>query len=431
MNQLRLQQLLLAIPAMAVAWVGAIWFIGRATSPSWAAVMWVASSAPDQVLIRAQLATFPERSSSRLPSVVTAQIAQPGAPMLVEGAVGPDGIVDFDVASSAAVSQHEVALFTADQGERLAFGRWTQAELTAPVTLGESPRPVTLLPSGPTFAWSLRHGVLTVPVPDELRLTALAPGAAGVSSAAVSLELEGATGPNGQTQTTLTDGETWPVTPHHHVVEATLRSTSVDGVESSATVLLPVVAGAIAARVERGGLQVISPVPRAQAYVAISRADRVIALGRVALQPQVDSDGGVLHEGRFALSPRLLAELERGPVWAVTSSEPDFASDAAVGWPLSGGEQRVAKFDWGQRFDGFAQQARHVAERRQMWRVYAWSGLGLACLLELGLVWSFAQRTPLPVGVAGVNAGRSGWLAAAAGCVILGFAGLGTLFGFW
>lgn len=432
MNQRGLHGLLLAIPAVAVVWVGAIWFIGRATTPGWAALLWVAKTAPEQVLLRAQVATYPERSVARLPSQVTAQIMRPGAsPVRVEGEVGADGVVDFDVDLPSPVTDCEVTLMASHDGESLVLGRWTTAELQAPLALEVEPTPVTLAPNGPTFVLTLLHGVLTVPVADELRLTALTKAQGKPWTAAVSLELEGATGPNGQTQGRLGDGETWRVTPRHHIVEATLRATNEAGSQVSATTLLPVVAGAIAARVEQGGLRVISPVPRAVVHVAFSRLDGVLALERVQLQPVVNAEGGVFHEGTLALSPRVVAALQLGPVWAVTSSEPDFASEAAVGWPLSDGQQRAAKFRWAERVDGFAQQAVRVAEHRQTWRTCAWSGLGLGCLVELGVIWLFALRAPMPVGVAGMNSGRSRWLAATVGCVILGFAGLGTLFGFW
>lgn len=423
---------MLAIPALAVVWVGVIWFAGQATTPGWAALMWVAKTAPGQLLIRAQLGTHPERSVTRLPSRVTAQIMPRGASSVnIEAAVAADGVVDFDAKLPPSVTDGEVSLVASGDGELLAFGRWATTTSSGPLTLEAEPSPVTLAPNGPTFLLTLHHGVLTVPVADELRLTAVTKELGKPWAGAVSLELEGATGPSGQTQTTLRDGETWRITPRHHIVEATLRVANDVGAPSSATALLPVIAGAIAARLDQGGLRVISPVPRTVAYVAFSRVGDVFGLERVDLHPVVTAEGGVFHEATIALSPRVVSELERAPVWAVTSSEPDFASEAAMGWPLSGGQHRVARFQWAERVDGFAQQAARVSLRRRSLRTYAWGGLGLLCLALLGLVWLFAQRAPEPVGVTGVNSGRSGWLAAAVACVILGFAGLGTLFGFW
>src|SRR5690606_16976864 len=106
----------------------------------------------------------------------------------------------------------------------LRFGPWNPTELASPLRFDGSEGPLILVhlkPQGPTVMLTLRHGVLTVPVADELSVDW---GDAGLPAAPrhLELELDGASA-RGQERLIVSPGETFTLTPTAHVVEATLR----------------------------------------------------------------------------------------------------------------------------------------------------------------------------------------------------------------
>jgi hypothetical protein len=92
---------------------------------------------------------------------------------------------------------------------------------------------------------------------------------------------------------------------------------------------LPVVPGALRARLAGGELVVEAPVPRDVAYYALVTERERLAGGRVTLAPDA--------AGTFSARVRL-PELPVAPTHAVVATERDLRSAAAVGWPLAPGD---------------------------------------------------------------------------------------------
>jgi len=79
--------------------------------------------------------------------------------------------------------------------------------------------------------------------------------------------------------------------------------------------------------------------------------------------------------------------------------------------------------------DGYIEVASGIAGERAARRRYAWGGLVLMCIVELALVWTLDRRATAVDG--SVTSTTRSWFWIAACCVVLGFSGLGSLFGFW
>jgi hypothetical protein len=435
-NQRGLFALLLTIPPLAVLLVAVVWFVGRWGAPRWTAKVWSASTEPGHVLVKAQLTSFPDR---RLPgrAVEVGIILSPifpdyGQPRRLYGQTDREGFVTFEARLSDNRNTHELSL-QAD-GEPVSGNAVLHTRYAEVLSVEDTSTIVHLKPEGLRVEVDLRHGVLTVPVSDDLRLSWPATNPEAAPSK-VTVDLDGALGPAGTQTFDVSSGEWVRITPTEHVVEVGLRAQGVSGVNSGFGVLR-LVPGAIAARLRDDGVvQVISPVPRSEVYVAIATAARVYALERVAVAPvtsaNVGPDTRVRFEGAVQLTAEARRVLEQEGVWAVTSGEPDLLSEARVGWPLNRwAEGRTLKFAWGAVFDGFQDQA----ERNAVWlrdlRFFAWFGLLGAGIVELIVLYALVRRT---ASVDGVDASlaNSTWPWIAVCCVALGFAGLGSLFGFW
>jgi hypothetical protein len=144
---------------------------------------------------------------------------------------------------------------------------------------------------------------------------------------------------------------------------------------------LPVVPGALRARLVDGALVVEAPVPRDVAYYALVNEGQRLAGGRVALTT----------DARGESSARVsLPALPVSPSHAVVATERDLRSAAAVGWPL------VARTDGDPAttfdavdallLDGRTRGAARETARRSRVRWATAAFCGVAVLLELALL---------------------------------------------
>jgi hypothetical protein len=190
---------------------------------------------------------------------------------------------------------------------------------------------------------------------------------------------------------------------------------------------LPVVPGALRARLFGGDLVIEAPVPRDVAYFALVNENGRLFGGRVALAPD-----------RSGASARVrMPELSVPATHAVVSSERDLRSAASVGWPLfvkSDAEPGVT-FDAVDALllDGRPQGATRENARRARVR---WATVGfcaISVLLELALLLAYTRSRDRVLdahlereGIAGDEAARlaparSLWFSVAVAMVALGF----------
>ncbi len=424
-NQRQLLALLWAIPPLAVALVGWAWFAARSAGPQWTATVWVASTEADRVLLRTRVTSLRGRIAPHRPLAVSAEIQRDGETLRrLNGQTTDQGFADFDLRLPRATSEYALSFWIGE--DELPLSWPIESSVPSPLRSVGTPLSVHLKPDGPVVTLALRHGALTVPVPDELQVTW-----AAEEGETLSLELEGAEGSGGERRFQVASGTWLRITPIEHVVEVTLKNAAGTG---TGVGLLPLVPGANAARLEgESTLTVVSPVPRPEVHVAFATESRVLGFERVALRAAHGgiSPGAPVFRGESALAPEVARALASEPVWAVTSSDPDFVSSGQLGWPLNGlAGNRTMHFSWSAVLDGSSQREVESSRRRRDWQVYAWSGLGVACVLVLGLVWILDRRSP---SVDGLDSSRlvRDWLLVAVACVVLGFVALGALFGLW
>lgn len=138
---------------------------------------------------------------------------------------------------------------------------------------------------------------------------------------------------------------------------------------------LPVVPGALHARLEGDELLLQSAVARDWAYYSIVSDQGRLRGGRVAL----------VGDGRGGAAARLPFSVQiKRPLWAVVSSDPDLRAPATVGWPLTLDVDDALTFDVYDRLllDG-APQA--YARSQRVYRHARWLAGGYA-LVSLALV---------------------------------------------
>lgn len=432
MTQRRLFALALMVPALAVLFVGVVWFAGRWSLPRWSARIWVPKTAPNHLILRAQVRGFPSGSLPRRPLEIEAVIqTSQGEVHRLSGQSTAQGFAEWDVWLPAASLSYGVQLrHVGGDDAVLVRGEWSIDELTAPLTIRHTPTRVRLRPSNREVEFTLRHGAFTVPIPDELQVS-WHPDAG--ETQAVEVELSGASDRQGGRVFQWVNGQKTTIRPTEHLVEVTVRQTEGHGELSSGFGILPVVPGAIAARLDSDGVvSVVSPVPREEAFLAFATLQETISIATVPLRELRDEQTGTVYLGRLAL-PEVVREVaSREQVWAVTSSEFDLESEAQLGLPLTelpyGGHS--TRFRWGKVMDGAEEQRQSVQAQRTRWQWTAWGGLLVACAIELGLVVVHARGASRQVHAeVAVDQGIPYWLVI--GCVVLGFSGLASLFSMW
>ncbi len=110
------------------------------------------------------------------------------------------------------------------------------------------------------------------------------------------------------------------VTPREHIVSLRVKARA-GKAQGSWFGRLPIVPGALDARLEDNALVVESPVPQDLAYWSVIGKAQSIARGSVKLG----------DDGRARVP---LSNLPSGPLWAMVSGEPELDSASTVGWPL-------------------------------------------------------------------------------------------------
>lgn len=227
--------------------------------------------------------------------------------------------------------------------------------------------------------------------------------------------------------------------PLDFYVALKIRATAPDGEQGSWYSTLPVVPGALRAARIGDRLVVDSPIDRRVAYYAVITDRERLQGGPIHLTP--DARGGA----RGSLG---LGSLPQGPLWAMVSSEPDFASESTVGWPLGPPEAARSPLDDAPPrslvvpdrllLDGMpAARARDAARRgraRLLAGAFSFVALVLVALLlvaevrgsEARLVrhLSAAGEAPEDVDRVAARRGLSWSLAVAVLCVALGFIAL-------
>jgi hypothetical protein len=175
------------------------------------------------------------------------------------------------------------------------------------------------------------------------------------------------------------------VRPLEHVVALRVSARLPNGEDGDWYATLPIVPGALHARLARGELWIESPIAREVAYFALTDRQTRLYGGSVRLQP--DGHGGAAGSVK-------IPALGTAPLWAVVSSEAALDSPSAVGWPLEDvrATQEPRK-TWTvpdrMLFDGLVQGHARDTERKARARLLAGGfSAGAAVLMALLLLAS-------------------------------------------
>ena len=268
-------------------------------------------------------------------------------------------------------------------------------------------------------------GVLAVPFEGKLLARVLdgadatAPALAG---AALELTLVGAEHTSPTLPLSDSRGVEIPLRPLEHSVSAHLIARS-GGRRGEWYGALPVVPGALTARLEGGRVLVASPIVRERAFLSLINERERLGGAIVTLGAAPDGTAS----GHFEPSAQLLARLEREPTWAVVSSEGDKRSPGVVGWPIGAALAHVPATTFALAdqvlLDGQAGALAHRAARSDARRHTAGALLGGLGVLLGALFWLEVRardRRRLPL-----RSARDGWfLAAALASIALGLGAL-------
>src|SRR5262245_8487984 len=168
------------------------------------------------------------------------------------------------------------------------------------------------------------RGAFAVPF-EEALWDEVSRGGAAVAGASLELEASGGRLARSAGTTDARGRARFSLVPEEHTLGVSVIVSEANA-RSEARFGLPVVPGALRARIVAGALVVEAPVPRDVAYYALVTEGERLTGGRVAFS----TTGGVETVVRVPLPTLPLA-----PTHAVVSSERDLRSAAAVGWPLS------------------------------------------------------------------------------------------------
>lgn len=428
-NPRRLFAWTLLVPALTVGLVGWLWFQGRVSRPHWSARLWVATSAPEQLLLRSQMRRFPTGAAPGERLSLELEVRCPGHEVLrLNGQTTPGGESDWQTQLPSPCPRVDVNLRQVSEARSVLRTELDRREMSPPLSLTHPPTRLMLRPSGDELELELGRGALAVPFSDELEFNGLS---SAPQDAVFDVELSGATLPGGETKGRAVAGEVWTIVPTEHVVEVGVSQRDARGVISHGFAILPVVPGAMAAHMNRGGtLEILAPVPRDHAHVAVATLKETLTIATVDLVSRRDVTGRTVFTGSLPLPESLRQRIEREQVWAVTSSEFDFGSEAQLGSPLSRGEHsgHSARFHWGAFVDSAGERAQMAEDERWRWRWLVWGGLFVACGLELALISAYSRRALGALPEAGMVTGSALRLVIVYACVALAFAGLGALF---
>jgi hypothetical protein len=257
---------------------------------------------------------------------------------------------------------------------------------------------------------------------DELVIRAQRAGAA-VAEARLEVELEGAEPTRAQLQTDSQGLARLRLRPRDATVRVAVTAFAVGVGAGTLAVQLGVVQGAIRATRDGELLRLESSGAATLAYAAFFEENRRLTGLRVPLAPAPD--------GRLVGEAPWPAGLPEAPLWVVTSSQPDLASPAAVGWAM-GSALPAYTLDVREQLllDGAplarAREARRASRIRLVTAGYAALALGLTLWLFVKRVREAEQRIERHLARSGLDgvgvapAGKARTLLAVA-CIGLGF----------
>jgi hypothetical protein len=229
------------------------------------------------------------------------------------------------------------------------------------------------------------RGVLAIPFDDSLLVEVRRAGAP-LTKARVELVAEGLDARATSFVTNDSGRVSIPISPRAPIPAARVVVTAEDGARLEWYGTLPVVGGALDARIRDGQLRVASPIPRDRAYFAVISDRARWASGSVTLTP--DPYGGSVGSSPVGKLPPL------DLLWVVVSSEPDLASPGAIGWAVSAeavtaelGVPTALSVPDLLLLDGVAprQAEARIRERRIRWTT-AWLVLGALALVGLSVL---------------------------------------------
>ena len=270
---------------------------------------------------------------------------------------------------------------------------------------------------------ALAEGALAVPFEGHLlaRLREAAEPGVAIAGARLEIELQGAELLAAPSPTDASGRVELALRPLEHGVRARVIARS--GTRSAEwSGVLPVIPGALSARLDGDTLRVVSPIERPRAFVSLISQHERLGGAVVELSPEPDGTASGSVEPGAALLARLRAE----PTWAVVSSEDDKRSPAVVGWPLGAarGSEPASTFAVADLplLDGEPGALYDLARRQRGRRRAASALLAALALLAAALFWAEVRehgRRPA------WGAARHGWfLAAAVACIALGLGAL-------
>lgn len=273
----------------------------------------------------------------------------------------------------------KVTVSVEQEGARLALGELPRIDAAAWARVARRRGGWVSGQAGP-YAVSVApgRGALAVPFEEELWVEVLRAGAAA-TGVRVRASSSGARLVPAEATLDARGRAVFRIAPQEHGVVVTLRVD--DGTApDEASFDLPVVPGALRARLVEGALAVEAPVPREFAYFALVTERERLFGGRLELRP--DQRGG--SSQRFPLPALPVA-----PTYAVVSSQRDLRSPSAVGWPLAAaGETPSTSFDAvdallldGRRLGALRERARRSRVR---WATGAFCSIAL--LIEILLL---------------------------------------------
>lgn len=419
------------MPALTVGVVGWLWFLGRISQPQWSARLWVATSSERVLLLRSQVRRFPTGTEPGMPLDMELDVHCGTERYRLFGQTTVAGESDWLLHVPTACPGFAVKLRRVGEPREVLESTFDVREMSPPLSLATSPTRLKLRPSGDELELVLRRGVLAVPFSDELELRWLPPRSDPV---VLDVELSGAALADGAQTWRTVAGQVWTIVPTEHVVEMGVRRSDAEGRTSRGFAVLPVKPGAIVAQMNaEGSLEVVAPVPRSDAHVAVSTWRETLAMASVALTARTDVAGRTVFTGHLTLPEAVRRRVASEEVWAVTSSEFDFGSEAQLGIPLTKGRYsgHSTRFGWGGFVDSADEQARLVATERSQWRWRVWLLLVGAWGLELALIAVYTRRALGTPPREALTTGTGLSLTVVYACVTLAFAGLGALFLWW
>jgi hypothetical protein len=374
---------LLALPVVTVAVVALALLTGAAPRPFRAARIWGGPTDSDRVALRVEIVEVVESRGEVVEQPVpneraTLRVWAKGFEAARQVSLDAEGSAEVSMGTPrtgeplvASVSQHGVDLALG----RIALDRkrWASAaRRRGGWVLGSAP-------GGYDVRIAPERGALAVPFREGLWVEVAREGKP-VVGATLSITATGGRITPAEGVTDARGRARFAITPDEHTLGVRVV-VSDQNVRAEVGFGLPVVPGALRARVVGGALVVEAPVPRDVAYFALVTEGERLAGGRVALTT----------DARGESSARVsLPALPVSPSHAVVATERDLRSAAAVGWPLvarTDGEPATT-FDAADvlLLDGRARGAARETARRSRVRWATAAFCAVAVLLQLALL---------------------------------------------